>query len=247
VTGNLSPFHEPPRWQRWLRGGAGVASVGLHAALAFFLLGTAAVVQEDTWVEMVVNEVKPPPPPPPPPPPEPPKPKPTPKAPVKFEDLPKTPPPDAPPPAAEPSKPAPRRLGVTMNSVATGANTGLSVRTGNTTATRQDDTRLGPDDAAFSTRPFYQVAEPPKLLDFPPLQVTKEAIDAEIEGTLTALVDLDAEGRPTRVRVVKGLGYGLDEACRDAWMKSRWKPAKQDGVAVAVTGVPRECKVKKEQ
>ncbi len=239
---SLSPFHEPPRWQRWLGRSAGVVSVGVHVLLALFIVSRKAPeLIKDTWVEVAINEAKPPPPPPPPPPVEPPKP----KAPVKFKDIPKTPPPEA-APAPEPQKAAPRRLGVTLNSVATGANTGLSVRSGNTTATHQDNTKLDPG-GGFDTRPYSQVLEQPRVLDFPPMVVPKEAIDAEIEGTIRVIVDLGADGRPTRVKIVAGLGYGLDESCVAAWMKSRWKPARDNGEAVAVTGVPRECKVKKEQ
>lgn len=242
---SLSPFYEPPRWHGWLGRTAGVVSVGIHVVLALIIVSREAPeLIEDTWVEVAISQPKPPPPPPPPEPPkakEPPKP----KAPVKFQDIPKTPPPEA-PPVAEPQKAAPRRLGVTLNSVATGANTGLSVRSGNTTATRQDNTKVDPG-AGFDTRPYSQVLEQPKVLEWPPMVVTKEAIDAEIEGTIRVLVDLSADGRPTRVKVVSGLGYGLDESCVAAWMKSRWKPAKDNGSAVAVTGIPRDCRVKKEQ
>ena len=47
----------------------------------------------------------------------------------------------------------------------------------------------------------------------------------------------------TRVHVTHGLGFGVDEACVAAYRKSQWKPAEQDGVAVAVVGVPESCAV----
>ena len=57
-------------------------------------------------------------------------------------------------------------------------------------------------------------------------------------------LDIDAAGQVSSVKVVSApLGYGIEEACVAAWKRSTWKPAMQDGVAVAITGMPQTCVV----
>ena len=237
---NLSPFHEPPAWQRWVRGAAGIVSVGAHLVAGLFLLANPEAARKASeWVEVAVQEVKPPPPPPPPPPPaEKPKAKP-----IAFKDLPTVAPPPTPQPQAAPP---PRRLvqGLSASSFVKGAGTGLSVHAGNTTAVAATGEKFDPADAggAYGQR-YSAVSVPPKFKYAPDLVVTEEAKKAAIDGKISVLLDLDATGRPSRVRVVKGLGYGLDEACVTAWMKSSWKPAQTDGTNVPVTGVPQTCTV----
>lgn len=233
----LSPFRPRPGWQRWLDGSAGALSLGVHALIALLFFGTATAAQKaDEWVEVAI--AKPPPPPPPPVQPEPPKPKPKP---VAFKDTVKAPPLDvAPPPEA--AKPRVIRQGLTMNSFGTTGTTGLSVRSGNTTAAAA--VKGGPEGAeGWVGQPYYDVATQPVLLDKPDLEITDEARKAAIEGTITVSVDIDDKGRPVKVRVVKGLGYGLDENCVAAWMKTRWKPGRSGDQAVAITGIPQKCLV----
>ncbi|MFN7145009.1 MAG: hypothetical protein ACK4YP_14630, partial [Myxococcota bacterium] len=134
---SLSPYRPVPRWQRGLRSSAVGLSVGVHVVLAVFLVtNPGAAKKASEWVEMTVQEAKPPPPPPeaeppPPPEPEPPKPKITPKA-VKFQDTVSDPtpppPPDAPPPPADtqPRGGGRQIQGITENSFAPSGKTGLS-------------------------------------------------------------------------------------------------------------------------
>jgi TonB family protein len=62
---------------------------------------------------------------------------------------------------------------------------------------------------------------------------TKEAREAKITGTVELVCTIHTDGSVTVEQVAKGLGYGLDEAARDA--ASQWKfiPAKKDGVPVS--------------
>ncbi len=247
---SLSPFRHVPAWQRALRSSAAAISVGVHVALALYMLATPAAAKKAAqWVDMAINEPKPPPPgepEPPKPAPEPPKPKPIPKV-VKFQDIPPTPPPEAAPPLPDPT---PRRVvrpiqGLTANSFAPGTSTGLSVRAGNTTAVAAGKETMGLADAGgpFDARPYTAVTTAPRRRWAPTMEVPDDARKAGIEGRIEVLLDIDAAGKVMRVRIVKGLGFGADEACADTWKKSMWQPAKQDGAAVAVTGLPEACRV----
>ena len=79
------------------------------------------------------------------------------------------------------------------------------------------------------------------------MEVPKEAQEAEVEGEVRVSFDVGEDGAVLRVRVVRDLGFGTGEACAAAWKLARCVPAKQDGVAVAVTGVPQACTVRIEQ
>lgn len=239
----ISPFRKPPRWQRWLEGSAGLVSVGVHVVLLLLIVATPTVARKaEEWVSVTINEPPPPPPPPPPelPRPEPPKPKPT-QA-VEFEktvEAPPTPPVEAPPSTA---KPMVLKQGLSSSSFATGGvSTGLSVSQGNTTAVAA--TKGGPVDGPYATVPFSAAATPPRLRFRPTMEVPDAARAAEVEGVIEVRIDLDDKGRPVKVTVVRGLGYGTDEACQAAWMRSSWKPAESVAGPVAVTGIPQQCTV----
>lgn len=248
MSADLSPFHPTPPGQVWLRRSAVLLSVGIHVALGAWLVTrpeAAAKVAE--WVEVTINQPPPPEPPKPeapePPKPEPPKPKPTAK-PVAFQDIPKTPPPEAPPPTAAP---APRRLvqGLSASSFASGGTTGLSVSAGNTLSVAASKDKMSLDEATGPYGAKYtEVLSQPKLVWHPDMEVPDEARKAGIQGSMAVAIDLDAEGKPVRVTVRNDLGYGLKEACVAAWMRSKWKPARNNDTPVPVSGVPQNCTVK---
>ncbi len=245
---SLSPYRPVPRWQRVLRSSAVGISIGVHVLLALLLLANPATAKKASqWVEVALNEPKPPPPPPEekPPEPEPPKPKPPPKV-VKFEDTTPTPPPDPVAPPPEPARRVVRQVqGLTANSFAPGTSTGLSVRAGNSTGVAAGKDTMSLNEAAgpFEARPYTAVTKAPRLQWSPMMDVPDEARKAGVKGIVKVLLDLDAKGKVTRVQVTQGLGYGIDEACVAAYRKSQWKAAEQDGVAVAVVGVPESCAV----
>lgn len=257
VPPSLSPFRPTPRWQRVLRGVAVFLSVGVHVVFAALLmLKPEAAKKAATWVEMTVVEAKPPPPPPPepePPKPEPEKKKPAPKA-VKFEDIP-PPQPEAPPPPADAPPPPKERVvrrvqGLSANSFAPGANTGLSVRAGNTTAMAAGPDKMALDEATgpYVSRPYTAVTNPPKSVARPAaVAVPDEAKAAGIEGVVEVKLDIGPEGNVLRVAVVKDLGFGTGDACAAAWKKSRWKPATENGAAIAVLGYPQICTIRREE
>lgn len=214
-------------------------SIGFHVVLAILLaVNPEPAKKAAQWVQVQVTQARPEPPKPEPPKPEPEPPKPKPK-PVAFKDIPATPP----PPDAAPT-PAPRRIvqGLTANSFAN-SGSGLSVRAGNTTLAAADGRGLTLDEAN-APRAWAAVATRPKMVFQPVFIAPDEARKANAEGTVQVRLDIDDTGAVTRVTIVSTpLGYGIEAACGSAWRKARFKPAMQDGRAVAVTGMPQYCVV----
>jgi outer membrane biosynthesis protein TonB len=240
-----------PAWQRWIQVFALPVSVGLHFLLAIIIISRPPPAKADvSWVEMAVIEApEAPAPEPEPEPDQPPEPEPQPEPEpdldaVAFED---TIPADEAPVEPQPQR---RRVvrkvqGLSANSFAEGSGTSVGARRGNTTsvAATDDTLELGSDEE-FVLLPVASVTTQPKNCTRPPVQVPKEAIEAEYEGTLRMTLDLDQDGHVFRVHFVDHAGHGVQDACRDAALAMRCKPAKKDGVPVSVTGMPHRCTIK---
>ncbi len=65
-------------------------------------------------------------------------------------------------------------------------------------------------------------------------EFSEEARKAKYQGTCTLMLVVDANGRPTNIRVANSLGMGLDEKAIEAAKKWRFEPAMKDGHPVAV-------------
>lgn len=74
--------------------------------------------------------------------------------------------------------------------------------------------------------------KPVEILSVPKPIYTDEARNRKIEGDVLVEVVFAASGEVKVVRVVRGLGFGLDEAAEAAARQIRFKPAMQDGQAV---------------
>jgi TonB family protein len=74
--------------------------------------------------------------------------------------------------------------------------------------------------------------QPVVILSKPSPVYTDEARKLQVEGEVLVQVVFRASGQVQAVRVVKGLGHGLDEAALHAAEQIRFKPALQDGHAV---------------
>jgi periplasmic protein TonB len=68
----------------------------------------------------------------------------------------------------------------------------------------------------------------------PPPQYTEIARKARLQGVVIVQAIIDKEGRVTNVKVLKGLGMGLDQAAVDAIKKWQFEPATLHGKPVAV-------------
>jgi protein TonB len=231
-------FAEVPAWQRWLRRGAWGGSIAFHAVAATFLFSSRPeAAQTEKWVEMAVVEAPPPeaepPPPEPEPEPEPEKPKPKPVE--KAETV--------PPPEVEPPKRAPIRMaqGLSASSFAPGSGTSFDVRAGTTTMAKAGPDTMTLDEA--QGQPCNEAPVAAKIKIKPMMDVPEEAQAAGVEGQISVLIDIDAEGRVTAARVQKDLGYGTGDACVAAWLKARFRPATKCGTPVPMVRVPYSCTV----
>lgn len=74
----------------------------------------------------------------------------------------------------------------------------------------------------------------PQVLSAPDPTFTEEARQAKASGKVVVYLQVNPEGRPMHVRVLKGLGMGLDEKAVEAVRQYRFKPAMRDGHPVTV-------------
>jgi len=70
---------------------------------------------------------------------------------------------------------------------------------------------------------------PPVPLNHIEARYSEEARYKHIEGVCLISVIVDAQGRPQNARVIRSLGYGLDEKAIEAVNKYKFKPAMKDG------------------
>jgi TonB family protein len=65
-------------------------------------------------------------------------------------------------------------------------------------------------------------------------EFAKEARNAKIAGNVLVNLVVDQNGIPTNVRVIRGIGHGLDEKAVEAVSKYRFKPSMEHGQPVSV-------------
>jgi TonB family protein len=75
-------------------------------------------------------------------------------------------------------------------------------------------------------------ATPVQILYKPKPAYTPEARSLKLEGNVLVDVIFCASGEIRLVKVVQGLGHGLDEAAQQAVMRIKFRPATRDGAAV---------------
>ena len=78
----------------------------------------------------------------------------------------------------------------------------------------------------------------PQLSRQVPPAYSSEARQANVEGVVKLEITVDETGRVTQVRVIKGLGFGLDEAAVTAAKQWSFKPATRCGRAVSYVVKP---------
>jgi TonB family protein len=74
----------------------------------------------------------------------------------------------------------------------------------------------------------------PQAISTPDPEYTQEARNAKTQGTCVLWLIVDDQGRPRDIRVVHGLGFGLDAKAIDAVKQWRFEPALKDGHPVNV-------------
>jgi TonB family protein len=73
----------------------------------------------------------------------------------------------------------------------------------------------------------------PKVISGVDADYSEEARRKKISGMVIVSLVVDEEGLPTQVKVIQGIGYGLDEKAVDAVRQYRFRPAMKDGKPVA--------------
>lgn len=81
----------------------------------------------------------------------------------------------------------------------------------------------------LAAAPNGPVDRPVEIVFKPTPEYTDEARSARIEGTVSLELEFTAAGDVRVLRVVSGLGHGLDEAARQAALRIRFRPAQSDG------------------
>lgn len=74
-----------------------------------------------------------------------------------------------------------------------------------------DDVGPGAGQGDANSGPYANVASLPRCAYCPDPQYTDEAREAKLQGTVTLQVLVGADGRAAEIRLVKGIGLGLDD------------------------------------
>ena len=74
----------------------------------------------------------------------------------------------------------------------------------------------------------------PVPVSMPDPEYTKEARKDKVSGKVLVNLLVDEQGNPTHVRVVRGIGHGLDAKAIEAVSRYKFKPAMEDGKPVTV-------------
>jgi TonB family protein len=149
-------------------------------------------------------------------------------------------------PAGEGMPAGPRRSGQLVASAGFG-NSAQGAAPGGTGAARgavhgagfgdfdQPATPSGRGQAARSTA-AAPVETPVEILFKPKPAYTAEAREKKIEGEVLLEVQFSANGQVRVLRLIRGLGYGLDENARTAAGQIRFHPGTRNGSPVDMTG-----------
>lgn len=81
----------------------------------------------------------------------------------------------------------------------------------------------------------FQIFQPPPpvVLHSVPLELTEEARQNKVSGTILVALTVDTHGNPQNVHVLRGVGMGMDERAVEAVKQYRFEPFVEDGQAVA--------------
>ena len=74
----------------------------------------------------------------------------------------------------------------------------------------------------------------PVILYQPEPEFSEEARKAKVAGNVLVYIQVDTTGRPTHIRILRGIGLGLDEKALEAVRQYKFKPAMENGHPVAV-------------
>lgn len=87
-------------------------------------------------------------------------------------------------------------------------------------------------DLATPAIPTVDKIEPPKWITKVTPEYPEAARRTGIEGTVVLEVEVKSDGSLGEIKVVEALGYGCDEAAKEALKASKLAPVKRNGVAI---------------
>lgn len=147
------------------------------------------------------------------------------------------------PQSTEIQKPVPKErprqvFGVSRQSLTVAESTPSTaeIKQGNTVAKENDQLKLNAEDADQIPIPVddYLVTEQVSLLKDVKIPYPAEAKQANIEGAVVMDLVIDAQGKVRSVHLIRGPGYGLNEAALEAVKNFLFKPARIQDQSVAV-------------
>jgi TonB family protein len=86
------------------------------------------------------------------------------------------------------------------------------------------------------TEPVYKVRDgvkPPRVVYSPEPDFSEEARKRKVRGVVTLSLVVTSAGKTTLVRVLQGLGHGIDEKAVEAVSTWKFQPATKDGKPVS--------------
>lgn len=129
-------------------------------------------------------------------------------------------------------------FGVSRKAITTSTTTEntAQIKQGNTVAKENDNLTLDKNNADSIPIPTddYLVTSQPVLLKDVKIVYPEEAKKAGIEGPVVMNLLIDKDGRVRDVKLIKGPGYGLNEAAQKAVLEFVFRPAKVKDESVAV-------------
>ena len=130
-------------------------------------------------------------------------------------------------------KSAPPVFGLSKNTLQDTSGS-VEIKAGNTIAKEVDNLTAENDDALPVPTDDYLVSSMPSLRKEIRAAYPEAARAARIEGPVVMDVLINANGFVVDVRVISGLGYGLDEAAVNAMKQFEFEPARVQDQKVAV-------------
>jgi protein TonB len=113
---------------------------------------------------------------------------------------------------------------------------GLSLGNGNGTGIGSGNgSGIGPGSGGNTGGELFHIGggvSMPVVLYKPDPEFSEEARKAKFSGNVLVYLYIEPDGTPSHVRVVRGVGMGLDEKALEAVRKYRFKPAMKDGKPV---------------
>ena len=91
-----------------------------------------------------------------------------------------------------------------------------------------------PEDPERTVRPTGNGISGPRLIFKVSPDYSEKARRLGVQGTVLLAIEVWQDGRPHNIRVLRSLGFGLDEKAIEAVEQWRFKPGEKDGVPVRV-------------